>query len=233
MNGITQKSPGPRAPTYRPRRSTMARSHCLATRGESEAIAPRTMPARIQSGSSRNPATRQPATVPAARRITPNTLTRNSGGSTTTRFRLKTPELGMGLLLHLLLKLSDEFFACEPAGCGVLQHAGGKVLQCLTAKVLLWSCARGLGDEGPDSSARFDDATSFEFRVDFCDCIGVDAEVDRELTYGGQLGAFGQSTCSDGCTDSPFDLEVDWRPVGRIEPDEISLGHFCSIVLVK
>ena len=42
MNGTTQKRPGPRRPTNRPRRRTTARSHCCAIRGDCMTTAPRT-----------------------------------------------------------------------------------------------------------------------------------------------------------------------------------------------
>src|SRR5438105_15075747 len=47
---MIQKSPGPRKPTYRPSRSTTARSHCLAIFGACAARNPRTAPTIAPTG---------------------------------------------------------------------------------------------------------------------------------------------------------------------------------------
>ncbi len=47
---MIQKNPGPRKPTNRPSRRTIARSHCWATLGASDAIKPITTPGIIAMG---------------------------------------------------------------------------------------------------------------------------------------------------------------------------------------
>src|SRR6478752_3799905 len=67
MSGMIQKSPGPRSPSYCPRRNTTARSHCRAMRGDSMRIKPTTIPMMMPCGLFWAALTARPAPIDTSR----------------------------------------------------------------------------------------------------------------------------------------------------------------------
>src|SRR5215207_9040570 len=77
---MIQNRPGPRSPTYRPRRNITARSHWLATLGDCDAIDPTSRPTMSHVG--------EPVTIEA---VVPAAASRRKMDTATTLMRTDAP----------------------------------------------------------------------------------------------------------------------------------------------
>ena len=117
----------------------------------------------------------------------------------------------------MLAERGEHFVDGEPRAVGVRQQACDE-----RSKFSAFFSGRSRleparGHERSDAATRFEDAGPFEIGVDARDGIGVDAQLDRELTNGWQLIAGVQPASSDGGAQTVLDLRVDGRRVPRVD----------------
>jgi hypothetical protein len=105
----------------------------------------------------------------------------------------------------------------ESGGGRVSDHARHECAQLTTVMVGRLCLLRRGGDEGADAAARFDDAGPFELGVDTGDGVGVDAEVDGELTDGGQLIAGLESAGRNRRAQAAIELRINRRAIVRVD----------------
>ena len=110
-------------------------------------------------------------------------------------------------------KRRHHFVDGEPGGVGFGEHAYDEAAQSaflLAWRVRLGRCRR---NEGANAALRLDDPCAFELGVDAGDGVGVDLEIDRELSNRGQLIARAQAIRRDRRAESAFQLRVYRRRV--------------------
>src|SRR5437764_7190415 len=95
-------------------------------------------------------------------------------------------------------QLRGDIVDTESGGGGVADDAGDEGAQLTAVLVRRMRLLRCGGDERADAAARLNDAGPFELGVDPGDGVGVDAEIDGELTDGRQLIAGAQPAGADG-----------------------------------
>src|SRR5689334_59490 len=162
MNGRIQKSPGPRIAWNRPRRRTIARSHCCAIFGDCAAM----MPAMIHGtiGRGWRMATAFSAPAPANPR------------NTNTEMMLPFCTSGS---FHSAPQGRDDFLCRKPVRVAFRQHARRERFQ----PACVFGGGPRLGAPGtherPHASTRLEHAGAFELAVHARDGVGVDLEVDR------------------------------------------------------
>ena len=79
---------------------------------------------------------------------------------------------------------------------------------------------RGRGaNERSDTAPGFENAGPLEVRVDPGDGVGIDAEIDGELTNGGKLVAFVQPAGGDCRPQTTVELGVNRRRIPRVNSD--------------
>lgn len=83
-------------------------------------------------------------------------------------------------------------------------------------------CGRG-ADKRSDPALGLDHASTFQFRVDSRDGIGVDLEIDGQLADCGKLIARAQPIGGDCCSQSAFELRVYRCRVVLIDRDSVHL----------
>src|SRR4051812_11962424 len=154
---MTQNRPGPRSPTYCPRRRTMARSHWLATLGDCARIRPRTTPRPIPrpapTGVWSWTANATPAPAVARNRNTETTFVR--GGLAAARPILKATEsLAIGGFLSFCgstsPKVGDRLVGRHAEIGGVGQVSVGQGRQPSMTVVGRQRVGRPRPDECPD-----------------------------------------------------------------------------------
>ena len=86
-------------------------------------------------------------------------------------------------------KRRHHFVDGEPGGVGFGEHAHDEAAQ--SAFLLAWRVCLGRCscNEGANAALGFDDPCAFQLGVDARYSVGVDLEIDRELTNRGQLVA--------------------------------------------
>jgi hypothetical protein len=114
-------------------------------------------------------------------------------------------------------KRSDHIVAGETSRSRIGEHARGEGTQPTIA------LPRGVGlrkrgaDERADSALRFDDADPLELRVDACDGVGIDSEINRELADGRQLVTGAQAAGGDRGAQPTLELGIDRGGVALVE----------------
>src|SRR5215218_9500264 len=86
--------------------------------------------------------------------------------------------------------------------------------------------------ERTDAPPRLDHPRALELRVDPCDRVGVDPQIDRELTDGRKLVARAQPVGGNRGTQPTLQLSVDGRGVVRVDGDE-SHDAYCTSTNVQ
>src|SRR5262245_66187446 len=84
------------------------------------------------------------------------------------------------------------------------------------------------GDERSAPPARFEDSGTLEVGVHARHGVGVDAQLDRELTDGWQLIAGVQPPGGDGGAETVFDLRVDGGRVAGVDREKGHLSDYTS-----
>jgi len=115
------------------------------------------------------------------------------------------------------VQLGEKFVEAESGGGGITQHLSGEGPQ--PAIVLVRRAGvRGVGAyERPDTASRFNDACAFQLAVDAGYGVGVDTQLDSELSDRWELVAEVQSTGGDGRAQPSIELRVNWRSVAWIQ----------------
>ena len=116
----------------------------------------------------------------------------------------------------------------KPGGVGVRQHArdeGAQPAVVLARRVRL---RRRGADERADAAARLDHPGPLELGIDPGHGVGVDAQIDRELTHGRQLIARPQPAGGDRRAQPAFELRVNRRRVARVDGDDAHLSAYTS-----
>src|SRR5262245_48904930 len=128
----------------------------------------------------------------------------------------------------MLAERGEHFVDSESRAVGVRQQACDKrtELSALFSGRSRFEPARG--DERSDPPARFEDSRTLEVGVHTRHGVGVDAQLDRELTDGWQLIAGVQPPGGDGRAQTVFDLRVDGRRVAGVNREKSHLSDYTS-----
>src|SRR5262245_26352214 len=144
MNGMIQNNPGPCIDWYLPSRSTMARSHCCAMRGDWARMMPTIINGTIGKG------------LPIAMAFSTPTRTNPRNTNTEMMFPFTSGSF------RTALEGRDHFFGCEPVVVSFGQDASGERFQppCVLRRGTRF--AAGGFHERPDATPGFEDAAPLE-----------------------------------------------------------------------
>ena len=242
MNGTIQKSPGPRRPTYLPRRSTTARSHCCAIRGDCMRTRPTTIPMMMPCGLFWAALTAKPAPIDSSRT--------NARDDVESRVHLRALLLrACGASFRFLGHVRSSPWWCEtsraPGGTPrsrgarcrspTRQPADGRRVAATAARVRgarsrpwVGGHRRWREHERPDAALRGEHARPFQLGVHLGDGVGVHLEVHGELAHGRQAIAHGEPALRDRRTDAAIELRIDGSRIVRVDRK-----HSNHIVLVQ
>ena len=90
-------------------------------------------------------------------------------------------------------------------------------------------------DKGAGPLVGLQQSPEFEFAISPNNGVGIDGQVDRELTHGGQLVADGKDPGSNATTRLIYDLAINWHPAVEVKtkPELRPSGiHYSLNVLV-
>src|SRR5262245_11041153 len=85
-------------------------------------------------------------------------------------------------------------------------------------------------DERTDATTSLEDAGAFELGIDLCDGIGIDSEIDGQLSNRWKLISDAQLPGSDGKSDRAFQLRVERH---RVPGVNLEHRRHCTIVIVQ
>src|SRR5262245_8994662 len=129
------------------------------------------------------------------------------------------------------VEMRDELVGGKAGGVRVGQDARRERAQ--TPGVLARRARFGgrRADERPDAAAGFENALPFEVGVDARHGVGVDLEIDGELTNGRQLVAGGDAARRDGRLEGALDLRVDGRRIARVDLNHRHVDDYTNILV--